>query len=89
MNFHTFTNKLGTTSLFCDDIGDIYYSYIGAYEEAMQKFVLPLSNENFSRDLKILDICYGLGFNSKTFVNYLINEKNFKNKLEVEITPIG
>lgn len=88
MKFHTFINKYGTTSLFCDDIGDIYYSFIGAYEEAMQKFVLPLSEENFSRDLKVLDICYGLGFNSKTFVNYLINEKNFKNKIEIDAIDI-
>ena len=48
MNFHTFINKMGTTSLFCDDIGDIYYSYIGAYKEG------NIFNHNETRSRKLL-----------------------------------
>ncbi len=88
MKFHTFINKMGTTSLFCEDIGDIYYSYIGAYEEAMQKFVLPSIEENFSEDIKILDICYGLGFNSKSFVNYIFSQTNFDKKIFIDAVEI-
>ncbi len=88
MKFHTFTNKMGTTSLFCEDIGDIYFSYIGAFEEAMQKFVLPAIQEKFSGDIKIFDICYGLGFNSKAFLNYIYSKNNFDNKIAIDAIDI-
>ena len=60
MNFDYRENSNGSYGLFNNIIGDIYYSNVGAYTEALQKFVLPSNIENYSKDkIKILDVCYG------------------------------
>lgn len=79
MNFECMTNPDGSCGLFNNEIGDIYFSNIGAYKEAMQKFVLPSNVNNLKNNsLKILDVCYGMGYNSKSLVDYCIkNNLNF------------
>ncbi len=60
-----------------------YHSISGAYEEAVCKYVRPLSINN---DMKILDFCFGLGYNS--FAS-LERKKNIKIiALEIEISII-
>ena len=56
-----FTND-GSVGLFSEEFDDVYHSASGALSEAFEKFVLPvidLKNDNY----KILDICFGLGYN--------------------------
>lgn len=72
-----FTND-GSTGLYSPADNDIYHSAYGALTEAYEKFVLPSEPDfyfqNYS-EIKILDICYGIGYNSKSFLNYFL--KNF------------
>ena len=72
-----FTND-GSVGLFSPEADDIYHSTYGALTEAYEKFILPANLEKYfetHKEIKVLDICYGIGYNTKSFLNFLI-EKN-------------
>lgn len=86
-----YTND-GTVGLFSRLDDDVYHSTYGALSESWQKFILP---SNFARyineheQVKILDICYGIGYNTKTALNVFIknalknnNDLKSKNKFQ-------
>ena len=82
-----FTND-GSVGLFSPEADDIYHSTYGALSEAYEKFVFPAELDNYFKnysEIKVLDICYGIGYNTKSFLNFLY-EKNIlklkKNKKE-------
>lgn len=57
----------GSYTFFSPDFGEYYHSQSGAKEEAEKKFIEPsflLEKAQFLTELTILDICYGLGYNS-------------------------
>ena len=69
-----FTND-GSVGLFSQSDNDIYHSVYGALSEAYDKFVFPIDLENYLKyksDINVLDICYGIGYNSKTFIDNFI-----------------
>ena len=71
-----FTND-GSVGLYSQDFDDIYHSASGALTEAYEKFIYPINWEvllNYD-DIKILDICYGIGYNTKSFFNYIFENK--------------
>lgn len=78
-----FTND-GSVGLFSKEDDDIYHSTYGALSESWQKFIIPAHLEEYIRthtEIKILDICYGIGYNSKTALNVFIkNALRKKNK---------
>lgn len=69
----------GSVGLYSPEFDDIYHSTFGAYAEACEKFVLPSDLKyyisNFS-ELNVLDICYGIGYNTKSFLNFYIKNIN-------------
>lgn len=70
-----FTND-GSVGLFSPEADDIYHSTYGALTEAFEKFVLPANIDNFLKnndEIKILDICFGIGYNTKSLLNYILN----------------
>ncbi len=70
-----FTND-GSVGLFSPEADDIYHSTYGALTEAYEKFIIPSNLENFLKnnsEIKILDICFGIGYNTKSFLNLLLN----------------
>lgn len=70
-----FTND-GSVGLFSPEANDIYHSTYGALTEAYEKFIIPSNFENFLKnnsEIKILDICFGIGYNTKSFLNNLLN----------------
>lgn len=66
----------GSIGLFSGDYDDIFHSRYGALTEAYEKFILPVNIEKYFNkpELNILDICYGIGYNTKAFINYLTKE---------------
>jgi tRNA U34 5-methylaminomethyl-2-thiouridine-forming methyltransferase MnmC len=56
----------GSYTFFSEEFGQTFHSKYGAKEEALFKYAIPtLLAEKASRGhLRILDICYGLGYNS-------------------------
>lgn len=83
--FHPYITNDGSIGLFSPQDDDIYHSTYGALSESWQKFVKPAHLEEYigAHDtVKILDVCYGIGYNTKTalqtFINYYLkNKKNF------------
>ena len=71
-----FTND-GSPGLYSKEADDIYHSAKGALTEAYEKFVLPSELDNFfmhNSEIKLLDICFGIGYNSKSFMNYFYQD---------------
>lgn len=54
----------GSLGLYDKELDEIYHSKFGALTEAKEKFIEPCLILN-NRPLKILDICYGIGYNTK------------------------
>jgi len=57
----------GSYTFFSTEFGECYHSTSGAREEAEKKFILSsrlAAKADQSNNLKILDICYGLGYNA-------------------------
>lgn len=69
-----FTND-GSVGLFSPEADDIYHSTYGALTEAYEKFILPANFLDYFKEkseIKILDICYGIGYNTKSFLDYFL-----------------
>ena len=62
----------GSLGLFNISINDIYHAREGAYTESLEKFTLPALNhiKNYinQNELKLCDICYGIGYNTISFI---------------------
>lgn len=56
----------GSFTFFSTEFGETFHSYHGAHQEAMGKFVYPtlLPEKAKQGQVKILDVCYGLGYNT-------------------------
>lgn len=56
----------GTLTFFSSTFGEPFHSHSGADQEAVGKFVQPthLQHKAQQADLVILDVCYGLGYNT-------------------------
>jgi len=67
-----FTND-GSVGLYSPDFDDIYHSTSGALNEAYEKFILPANFKKYfqkNNEIKILDVCFGIGYNTKSFLKY-------------------
>lgn len=76
----------GSVGLFDNSIQDIYHSNSGAKKEAIEKFINPILNCNEitnKEELKVLDICYGVGYNSKALKSILKRCKIFVDALDI------
>jgi hypothetical protein len=85
--FQPYLTNDGSIGLYNKEFNDIYHSATGALTEAYEKFILPIDFDILLQNdsIKILDICYGIGYNSKSFLNYILEnyflknfQKNFK-----------
>lgn len=87
--FYPYYTKDGSVGLYSKDFNDIYHSATGALTEAYEKFILPSNIEYLLKtktEIKVLDICYGIGYNTKALLNFLLenrknNLKNCKRKI--------
>lgn len=86
-NFDFVFTKDGSVGLYNYDVEDIYHSVYGAKTEGWEKFVKPLEFEkNFSykKSLKILDICFGIGYNTKAFLKKLV-QTGYKGEVQIDL----
>ena len=73
-NFYPKYTDDGSVSLYNTDVNDIYHSSVGARKEAILKFIEPSGILEFvkhNNEVSILDICFGLGYNSKTAIDLI------------------
>ena len=81
----------GTYSLRSNLFQENFHSSSGALEETKIKFTDPSDLPRFKgKSLNVLDICFGLGYNSASLFNNLILQKSFLNwyALEIDKEPL-
>lgn len=83
--FHPYFTNDGSVGLYSPDFDDIYHSSTGALTEAYEKFILPVDMDILlkNNEIKILDICYGIGYNSKSFLNFIFENYYLKNSQKI------
>ena len=62
----------GSYTFFSQEFEELFHSHSGAKQEAEEKFVKPCQLKEKAQvkpSLKILDVCYGLGYNSAAALN--------------------
>ena len=80
--YYTQDGSIGLYS-YADD--DVYHSKFGALTEAWEKFIIPsglAKAVNTKPHIRVLDVCYGVGYNTKALMSFVINknEKFLKRK---------
>ena len=83
--------KDGSYSLRSVFFQENFHSLLGALEETKLKFTAPSDLQRFKgKSLDVLDICFGLGYNSASLYNELIKQKSYLNwyALEIDKKPL-
>jgi len=78
--------KDGSYSLRSIFFQENFHSIFGALEETKLKFTAPSDLQRFKgKSLNVLDICFGLGYNSASLLDELIKQKSYLNLYALEI----
>ena len=83
--------KDGSYSLRSIFFQENFHSIFGALEETRLKFTAPSDLQRFrGKSINVLDICFGLGYNSASLLNELIKQKSYLNwyALEIDKKPL-
>ena len=83
--------KDGSISLRSTFFKENFHSLEGALKETKIKFTNPSDLKRFKdKSLNVLDICFGLGYNSASLFNYLIEQNSFLTwyALEIDKKPL-
>lgn len=96
-NFSIATTEDGSLSLHENNLNELYHNRAGAFTEAVTNYVEPamqfLQLARAGGSLKVLDSCFGLGYNSLALASYLAARSaerscSFKLRVEgIEIDP--
>jgi tRNA U34 5-methylaminomethyl-2-thiouridine-forming methyltransferase MnmC len=80
------TTSDGTKTMYSSEFDECYHSTKdGALKESLNKHVIPASKLISKESITILDICYGLGFNTLSSIYYY--QKNYPNRKLHIISP--
>lgn len=75
VNYQSIKTKDGSFTLDSPLFDECYHSvHDGALNETMQKHVIPAFAYTDKKELAILDICFGLGFNTFATISYLTQQ---------------
>jgi len=78
--------KDGSYSLRSVFFQENFHSLLGAFQETKIKFTGPSDLERFKgKSVDVLDICFGLGYNSASLIDILIKQKSYLNLYALEI----
>ena len=75
-----------TETFLNEEVGESYHSQTGAVGEALKKYAIPCRIKELAKTgkLKILDVCFGLGYNSAMAISIALEENP-----ECEIEVVG
>jgi len=78
--------KDGSYSLRSVFFQENFHSLLGALEETKSKFTATSNLQRFKeKSLNVLDICFGLGYNTASLLDVLIKQKSYLNLYALEI----
>ena len=82
-DYEPYFTEDGSVGLYSYADKDVYHSKFGALTEAWEKFILP-ANINLSEieNLQVLDICYGIGYNTKALMSFILNNSFLRKKIK-------
>lgn len=75
-NAQIFRTADGSVGLYNKELDEIYHSREGAQKESIEKFIIPSDFEQRTKNspcIRVLDVCYGIGYNSKNALCYYKN----------------
>lgn len=75
MSYKWVQTQDGSWSIRHTDLQELYHNQAGAWTEALENYVKPsesLSLLKKTGELKVLDVCFGLGYNSFVLLNTLL-----------------
>ncbi len=76
-NLKEVITKDGSFSLRSDDLKENFHSFDGALHETQHKFINPSDLQRYKlKGLNVLDICFGLGYNSALLFDKLIKQSS-------------
>lgn len=81
----------GSCTLLDPATGELYHNRAGAYTEALENYFLPSSATQRLRangKLKLLDVCFGLGYNSFVLLERLLQENGLSGEIEIDAVEI-
>ncbi len=67
----------GSPTFFSEEFGQAFHNLSGAYQEALEKFVLPCKLRELAHTqphIQLLDICFGLGYNAGVALDVIWQE---------------
>ena len=76
-DYEPYYTEDGSIGLYSYADKDVYHSKYGALTEAWEKFVIPsginvlLKKKN---NINVLDVCYGIGYNTKALMSFVIDK---------------
>lgn len=95
-DYEPYFTEDGSIGLYSYADKDVFHSKFGALTEAWEKFVIPSGIEEYlnnNQNVKVLDVCYGIGYNTKALMSFIINKnkilrKNFFKKIFIKVLNI-
>ena len=82
-NIEFFKTQDGSVGLYEKNLDEVFHSKYGAKTESIEKFINPAKIID-NHPLDILDICYGIGYNTKYSI---LNYKKINSIDCIEINP--
>lgn len=63
-------------SFMNEEVGESYHSHTGGVEEALKKYAIPCKIKEIAKTgkLRILDVCFGMGYNSAMAISVALEE---------------
>ena len=82
----------GSSTFFSTEFGEAFHSYYGARQEAEMKFVEPTQLKKKAQLplLRLLDVCYGLGYNTAAALAtiWTVNPNCYVEVVGLELNPV-
>ena len=84
-DYEPYYTEDGSIGLYSYADKDVFHSKYGALTEAWEKFVIPSELESINKkEIKVLDICYGIGYNTKALMSFFIEKNKIRKKNLIE-----
>ncbi|MEA5598372.1 tRNA (5-methylaminomethyl-2-thiouridine)(34)-methyltransferase MnmD [Rivularia sp. UHCC 0363] len=81
----------GSQTFFSEEFNELFHSHFGARQESYFKYVVPtlLIEKAESPILRLLDVCYGLGYNTATAIQKIweVNPNCYIEVVGLELNP--
>jgi len=76
-----------TETFMNEEVGESYHSQTGAVEEAFKKYTVPCKIKKLAKSgkIRILDICFGIGYNSAAAIDVALVENP---ECEIEVVAL-